>query len=95
MHTRLTWSQQGKMMTRKVPAQNVEQIKALTASYRQYRRQQRDLAQLQKEIKEIITQLQACITEQTRKPFRFLSLSPKMSANSASTRRKLPLKKMS
>jgi hypothetical protein len=76
-HTRLTWSEQGKMTTRKVLPEDVEQIKELTAHYRAYRRHQRELVHLQQQIQETVTQLKVAVNEKTRKPLGFVAATPK------------------
>jgi hypothetical protein len=42
-HTRLTWSEQGQMMTRSVPAEAIDQVVELTSNYRKFRRNRRKL----------------------------------------------------
>ena len=88
MHNRMTWSEQGKMITRKVPLEKIEHINELTGNYRSYRKHRRELAKLQIQIIETIAQVEAATNEQTRKPLTFLDRAPKTVPNAGSTRRK-------
>ena len=59
-------------MTRKVPADEERRVQQLTASYRAYRQQKRELIRLHEEIQKAIVSLEAALIESTRKPLRFL-----------------------
>jgi len=87
-HTRLTWSEKGKMSTRKVPAEQVERIKELTANYRKFRRHRRELLELHRQLQETLTRFEATVTEQTRNPLSFLALTPKIASKSDTKQRK-------
>jgi hypothetical protein len=82
-HTRLTWSEQGELMTRKVPAEAVEQVRILTANYRSYRGLRRDLTRLHQQLQKAVAQAETVLTQKTRKPLKFLSLNQKMPPPSA------------
>src|SRR5450756_1389528 len=45
VHARITWSQDGQMVTRKVPEEFLDRVQQLTASYRQFRQSQRRLVE--------------------------------------------------
>jgi len=87
-HTRLTWSEQGKMKTRRVLPDNDEQIRELTANHREYRRCQRELDGLHQQIHEVVSQLRMAATEQKRKRLGFDIVTPKMTPTHAVRRRK-------
>ena len=77
LHNRITWSEQGKMITRKVPEGEIDRVKELTGSHRQYRKYRRELAQVQKELIEMIARLESTVNKKTRKPLSYLAVPPK------------------
>ena len=87
-HNRMTWSEQGKMTTRKVPEEQVDRVKELTRNYRRFRKCRRELAHVHKQLIETIAKLESVVNEQTRKPLSYLALTPKIAAKSRATARK-------
>lgn len=87
-HTRLTWSEQGKLSTRKVPEDQVDRVQELTGNYRRFRKCRRKLAQVQKQLLETVAKLESAVNEQTRKPLNYLALTPKTATKPATTVRK-------
>ena len=87
-HARLTWSEQGRMMTRKVPLDQISRIRKLTANYRRFRATRRKLIAIQEELRRLLDEYEAARVSQTREPLQFLAVNPKMSAARRSTRQK-------
>jgi hypothetical protein len=75
-HTRLTWSEQGKLITRKVPEDQVDRVVELTGNHCRFRTRRRELARVQKQLLETIAKLESVVNEQTRKPLSYLALIP-------------------
>lgn len=82
-HTRLTWSEKGKLFTRKVPEDHVDRVVELTGNHRRFRTCRRELARVQKQLLETITKLESAVNEQTRKPLSYLALTPKTAAKTS------------
>jgi hypothetical protein len=80
-HTRLTWSQNGQLTTRKVPADQKERVLEWTHNYRQFRARRRKLRALHRQIQNLLDQYEQALLAQTRKPLSFLASSSKMSAH--------------
>ena len=74
-HARLTWSESGKMMTRKVPAEHTDEIVGLTQSYRKFRSLRRKFLALEEKILLQLDQYEKSLVTQARRPFAFLPLS--------------------
>ena len=55
-HARMSWSEHGRLITRKVPAPQVDQIRALTANYRRFRRLRRALVAADGQLSEWLDQ---------------------------------------
>ena len=79
-HLRLTWSDAGNFVTRKVPAAEKDQVTKLTDNYRQFREQRRRLTALAFQIDECLDQYEKALTEEVRKPLVFLTSSAQLSA---------------
>lgn len=73
-HTRITWSQDGKLRTRKVPPDQIEQINQLTRNYRQFRSLRRKIAALQTEMRTLLDDLEREQVEEARKPLKLPDL---------------------
>ena len=76
-HTRITWSQAGRMLTRKVPAEDVEQVRVWTANHRRYRAKRRALRILHAQIEETLDQLGEALIERTQRPLGYLATPQK------------------
>ncbi len=79
-HARLTWSEEGTMITRKVPVGEKKTVVRLTAQYRQFREQRDQLSALEAQIRDHLDQYEKALIRETRKPLSFLAIRPKMSA---------------
>jgi hypothetical protein len=91
----MTWSEQGKMTTRKVPEEQVERVKELCGNHRRFRQCRRELAKVHQQLREAISELGSTINSQTRKPLSYLALTPKTAAKTATTVRKTRHKRTS
>jgi hypothetical protein len=78
-HLRLSWSQAGNFVTRKVPAADRDRVAKLTNNYRQFREQRRRLTSLASQIEECLDQYEKTLTEEVRKPLAFLTSSAQLS----------------
>lgn len=87
-HARVTWSENGKLTTRKVPPEQVNRIVELTENYRQFRSQRRKLLALDGEIRDLLDRYEKTLINRARKPFDFLSTTGKMSAPTNLNRQK-------
>ena len=87
-HTRITWSEEGKMITRKVSPDEVEKVIEWTANYRTYRALRRRLRTLQGHIADTLDQLERSITERTHKPLAYLADRSNLPTTSRSKRQK-------
>lgn len=68
-HTRITWSKEGKLKTRKVPPDQIDLIRKLTNNYRQFRSLRRKIATLQTKIRTLLDDLEAERLTQAPKSF--------------------------
>ena len=66
-HTRLTWSEEGTMMTRKVGAAERPAVTKLTARYKQFCQQRRQLTDLQAQIQNHLDEQEAALIRQGQK----------------------------
>lgn len=72
-HARLTWSEEGTMITRKVGMANRKTVVKLTGNYRKFIEQRRQLTALESQIQEHLDQYEKALIGETRKP---LGLAP-------------------
>ena len=87
-HARLTWSQEGTFITRKVPAAEIKHVLKLTKNYRSFRRRRRQLAALESRIQDRLDQYEKTLIREVRKPLSFLALAPQMSAKTTTALQK-------
>ena len=87
-HARLTWSEEGTFITRKVPAQEIKHVLKLTKNYRSFRRERRQLAALESRIQDRLDHYEKALIRQVRKPLSFLALSPQVSAKTTTALQK-------
>jgi len=87
-HAQLSWSQNGKMTTRNVPAQHIDRIVELTDDYRRYRSLRRKLIDLQGEIHDLLDQYEKSLIAQSQRTFPFLPFPPEMSPSHGRGQRK-------
>ena len=78
-HVRLTWSEAGTFLTRKVPASEQDQIAKLTENYREFQKQRLKLTELASTIERSLDQYEKTLTEEVRRPLAFLQSSAKLS----------------
>ena len=96
-HARLTWSEEGTNVTRKVPAGESKRVIKLTENYRQFREQRGQLTALELKIQDRLDQYEKALIEEVRKPLSFLAIPPRLSARNKSAlqtrqpRRKQPM----
>lgn len=74
-HARLTWSEQGRPVTRKVPRDNISWIRDVTDAYRRFRLLRRQLNRLEVEIKQLLDEIEKTVTKETRKGKDFLTVT--------------------
>ena len=79
-HARLTWSEAGTFITRKVPASEREQVLQLTDNYRQFREQRRQVVALDIAIQNCLDQYETTLINEIRQPLSFLALRRRKSA---------------
>jgi hypothetical protein len=85
VHTRITWSQEGHMLTRKVPPKAIPQVIAWTGNYRRFRADRKKLQRLHAQIGELLQAHEATVISRTRKPLDFLDPRQKTPAPATST----------
>ena len=72
VHARITWSQNGQLVTRKVPEESQDKVRQLTASYRLFRRRQRRLIELATVLKATLSFYEKALETRTRSTLPFL-----------------------
>jgi len=72
-HARITWSQKGRLTTRKVPEDYLDGVRQLTASYRRFRNRRRRLMDLLGALKLVLLAYEEARIECTRKSMPFLA----------------------
>ena len=87
-HVRLTWSENGQLTTRKVPAPAVDRVRELTGNYRQYRSLHRKLLKLQAKMEELLDRYEATLIAKAQRPLRSLGFTSTMSPRSYPGRQK-------
>ncbi len=79
-HLRLTWSENGVLTTRKVPAPAADQVRQLTGNYRQFRSLRRKLLGLQARMQDLLDQYEQSLITRAQRPLSSLGFTAKMSA---------------
>jgi hypothetical protein len=72
-HARLSWSQEGTMMTRKVGASEQRVIIKLTETYKRFGEQRRELSALARQIQDRLDDYEKALIHQTREPLGLLA----------------------
>ena len=85
-HARLTWSEEGTMMTRKVGTSEQKTVIKLTDTYKRFSAQRRQLIALEQQIEKRLDDYEKALINETRKP---LGLLPRRSP--LSVKNKSPL----
>lgn len=89
-HSRITWSEKGQAVTRKVPPEYIPWVQEATYNYRQFRSLRRKLFSLQGETKNLLDVLENELIEKTRSGRIFLMIKPQ---NRRKTSRSVPKKR--
>ena len=71
-HPRISWSEKGKGITRKVPRDQIAWVREVTENYREFRSLRRSLISLEAESKKLLDDLENALIERTRKGMSFL-----------------------
>lgn len=91
-HSRITWSEKGRLNTRKVPPQQTDRIVKLTANHRTFRSRQRQLAALDDQIRILLNEYETALSNQVRKRLGLLAAEARSSASSRKKRQNAPSK---
>jgi hypothetical protein len=83
-HARLTWSEEGTMMTRKVGASEQKAIIQLTDAYKRFSEQRRHLTVLEHQIQDRLDSYEKALINETRKPLGLLPRKSPLSVKSQS-----------
>jgi len=83
-HTRLTWTEEGLMMTRKVGASEQQAVLKLTDAYKRFGQQRQELTALHQQIQNRLDDYQKAVIRQSRKPLGLLPPKPSLSAKTQS-----------
>jgi len=89
-HVRLTWSENGRLTTRKVPPQAIPRVRELTGNYRAFRSLHRKRLKLQAQMEDLLDRYEASLIAQAQGPLRSLGFTSTMSARSTPGRQKAP-----
>jgi hypothetical protein len=76
-HSRITWSEQGQGVTRKVPSEDRDWIQEVTSNYKEFRRLRRELLQLEDQIRTLLDVYESELVSKTRKGRSYLQVKPK------------------
>ncbi len=80
-HVRMTWSQEGKMITRKVPLADLARIRDLTENYRRFRSLRRRLGELHAQVKRMLDCYERSLVDDSRAGMPFLNSGIKNAAH--------------
>jgi len=72
VHIRITWNQNSKTVTRKIPADKLSRVRNLTDNYRNFRSLRRHLSELDIQIKQMLDCYQTALIEDSREGMPFL-----------------------
>jgi hypothetical protein len=84
-HARLTWSEEGTMMTRKVGTAERSAVTQLTARYKQFWGQRRQLTELESQIQNQLDLHEAALIKQGQGALGFLTSKPPKTRKNKST----------
>ena len=76
-HIRISWNQNSKTVTRKIPAEELSRVRNLTENYRHFRSLRRQLSELNKQIKNELNCYQTALVEDSRSGLPFLGFNTK------------------
>lgn len=94
-HVRLTWSEAGKLLTRKVPDAEAQTVRQLTKNFRIFKKQRRRLARLGNQIENHLNQYEKARIQEVRKPLTFLAIRQPLSGKKKTSLQKEPKEKRS
>jgi hypothetical protein len=83
-HTRLTWTEEGIMMTRKVGSAERKSVLKLTEAYKRFGEQRRQLTALHQQIQDRFDDFEKAVVRQSRKPLGLLPRKQPLSAKTPS-----------
>jgi hypothetical protein len=83
-HTRLTWTEEGVMVTRKVGASEQKAVIKLTDAYKRFGEQRRELTALHEQIQNRLDDYEKAVVRQSRKPLGLLPGKASLSAKNQS-----------
>ena len=83
-HARLTWCEEGTMVTRKVGVTERKTVGKLTDNYRQFTEQRRQFTALEVQIQQHLDRYEKALISETRKPLGLLPTPVPMSAKTRS-----------
>ncbi len=75
-HSRITWSEEGQGVTRKVPSEDQAWIQEVTGNYKDFRRLRREMTELEKQIKTSLDGFENDLVKKTRKGKSYLEVKP-------------------
>ena len=81
-HPRISWTENGIGVTRKVPQENIPWVQQVTESYRRFRKLRRRLVELESQIKELLDARQNRVIETTRNRKAFMTPKPQNRSSS-------------
>lgn len=84
-HTRLTWTEEGVMMTRKVGVSERKAVLKLTEAYKQFGKQRRQLTALHEQIQEQLDAYEKSVINRTRQSLGLLPQKSELSAKKQSS----------
>lgn len=87
-HARLTWSEQGRLTTRKVPPEAVERVRELTHNYRQFRSRRGQLLTQELRLHRLLDRLEEALLRQAQQPVRTVGWACKISPRQPRGRQK-------
>jgi hypothetical protein len=92
-HLRLTWSEAGQLMTRKVPEAEAQTVRQLTKNFRIFKKQRRRLVSLGNQIENHLNQYEKARIQEVRKPLTFLAIRQPLSGKNKKRLQKEPERK--
>jgi len=93
-HSRITWSEKGEGITRKVPREEIAWVQEVTDRYRRFRSLRRELVRLEAEVRELLNDHEKNVVEKTRSGKDFLEIErPNRSRQSPKVTKKANRKK--
>jgi len=73
-HSRISWSENGHVITRKVPSMDIEWVKEVTKNYKEYRGMRKELMLIETEVKKYIDSREKNIVKEARRGKSYLEV---------------------